>query len=76
MTSRIFHWLGEPINVCDCDCHRLDMSVRHIVPCCDICYKQYITSDNVADVALLNKALEDRYNFLQQQKAKNKKPIS
>ena len=59
--KRIFHWLGEPIEVCDCDCHDTSMIVRHIVACCDVCYKQFIT-EGKADIDLLNKALEVTYN--------------
>lgn len=74
MTKRIFHWLGEPIEVCDCDCHRVDMIVRHIVACCDVCYQQYITADNKADIDLLNKALEDTYNWRKEEGYLRNKP--
>lgn len=63
MTERIFHWLGEPIAVCDCDCHRQDMRVMHCFPCCGICYKRYITPEGKADIDLLNKALEQTYEW-------------
>lgn len=61
MTKRIFHWLGEPITACDCDCHTIGCNIRHIVACCDLCYKEYIIEERVVDVDLLNKALEDHY---------------
>lgn len=68
MTKRIFHWLGEPITACDCDCHVVGWQVLHIVACCDLCYQGYITEERVVDVDLLNKALEDHYLWCKEAK--------
>lgn len=35
--------------LCDCECHKKGVSVRHCMPCCELTYVQYINKDGSID---------------------------
>lgn len=49
------------LSVCSCECHE-NSDVRHIVACCDLCYKQFKV-DGKIDKVLLEVALEEAYDW-------------
>lgn len=34
----------KKFTICTCDCHVVGHHLKHIVPCCDVCYKHYLTA--------------------------------
>jgi hypothetical protein len=35
--------------ICECECHREDKQIIHIMPCCSLTYCKYITKDGKID---------------------------
>lgn len=69
MSRKTFTYLDEEFTACDCHCHS-EPSIRHILPCCDLTYSQYINKDGTLNEDQLDKALERVYNWRMEQRRK------
>jgi hypothetical protein len=61
MARRLFTWLDQEFEGCDCMCHTIGMGVMHCFPCCSLCYEQYLNNDGTINDQALEKVLSTRY---------------
>lgn len=66
MSTKDFYMDGEKFTACSCHCHRVDVVVKHFLPCCDLTYDQYIREDGTLNEELLDEALRKALTWRRQ----------
>jgi len=46
--------------ICECECHREDKQIKHIVDCCSLCYCKYINEEREIDYIAWAKHYRER----------------
>ncbi|BAU40067.1 hypothetical protein [Ralstonia phage RSP15] len=63
-TNSTLLYRGIEVEVCNCNCHIKGEIIKHILPCCDLCYKKYLNEDKSLDKEAMADALESYYQFV------------
>lgn len=53
----------EDIEICECECHKIGVPIRHCAPCCSLTYEEYIV-DGEIDMVLWAVAYREHQDWL------------
>lgn len=73
-SDRIAVYKGIRIEFCQDGCHQVEEICRHLVPCCDLTYKQYVENGEF-NFNLFIDACEKRVRYLIREGHKNESDL-